>query len=466
MTTLLCGRTTRAEEKEQPGSNQGTCLDRTDASDADRRGPARYETTRISRRDFLIWSAAAAAFVVGGRTASAADQSPTVKVGFILPEQGDFASEAKSLMAGFELFLQEKGAEASRLQILRKDSGADDAKTLEAVTDLAINQEVTFLIGPPSLDGAEKTIQGAADAKAIVFVTNPAVRLVSGEQCSSRVFSVRPNSYQAARPLAPWALKKVGMRVFITGDDDFLGNAEADFFAQGFEKSGGMFVDRVMVPVATGNAKTVLDAVRESQPDFVFASFRGQRAAAFLKAYRAATPRLTKPVIGPEALCAFPETLGRVGKNCAGIRTLTTLKDPQQLVTKIKEKLRHDVTDAARAAEGYDIAGIICSVASRTPPEADPAKLVEIIQGMEIEGPRGKVRFDRNHEPIIESMVQEWSFDGKAFKQTIVESLGQSPSLDFGCGRVGFPRRLDNEPKEDFSEESRNSDIIWEDEGQ
>ncbi len=468
MTTLLCGGTTHGEAENESGCHQNVCVAHLDAADSQRlASAARYETSRISRRDFLIWSAASSvALIVGGRSVSAAEPSPAVKVGFILPEHGDFAPEAKSLLAGFEWFLKEKGSQAPNLQILKKDSGPDDAKILEAVTDLAINQEVTFLVGPPSLEGAEKTLRAVADAKAIAFVTNPAVRLVAGELCSPKIFSVRPNSYQAAQPLAPWALKKVGMKVFITGDDDALGNAEADFFAQGFEKSGGMFVDRVMVPVASGSPKTVLDAVAKSKPDFVFASFRGQRAAAFLKAYHTATPRLNKPLIGPEALTAFPQTLARAGKYCVGVRTLTTLKDPEKLVAKIKDKLQQEVTDASRAAEGYDIAGIICAVASRNPMETDPSMLAELIQKTEIEGPRGKLRFDPNHEPIIDVMVQEWVPNGKSYAQRIVENLGTCKSLDFGCGRVGFPGRPESEPKEEFPNESRSNDVIWEDDNE
>jgi hypothetical protein len=172
------------------------------------------------------------------------------------------------------------------------------------------------------------------------------------------------------------------------------------------------------------------------------------------------------PVIGPESLNAFPQTLERVGKNCVGVRTLTTLKDPLQLVARIKEKLQRDVTDAARAAEGYDIAGIICSVAAREPMETDPIKLGELIREMEIQGPRGMVRFDANHEPLVDAMVQEWAPEGKGFKQKIVESLGVAKSLDFGCGRVGFPRRPQSEPKEDPVDESRGGDMIWEEESQ
>lgn len=437
-----------------------------DASPSERPALASSTSSGFSRWAFLLWSAVFAVLILGGGSQSRAEQPSPIKVGFIVPEQGELASEAKSFVAGFELFLKEKGKAAPPLEILKRDCGANDAKTLEAVTDLAINKEVTFLIGPPTLEGSEKAIEGTADAKTIVFVTSAAVRLVAGELCSPKIFRVRPNAYQAARPLAPWALKKAGRKVFITGDDDPLGNAEADFFAQGFEKSGGMFVDRVMVPTASDTMKSILSAIEKAKPDFVFASFRGPRAVAFLKAYQATSPRLTMPVIGPESLTGFPQTLAREGKHCVGVRTLTTFKNPQELVAQIKEKVGQEVTDASRAAEGYDVAAIICSAASAIAGDTDPAKLIEAIQRMEIQGPRGKLSFDANHEPVLEVMVQEWAPDGKGFKQTILDNLGAAKSLDFGCGRVGFPRRPQNESKEEALDEPKGEEMIWEDESQ
>jgi len=227
-----------------------------------------------------------------------------------------------------------------------------------------------------------------------------------------------------------------------------------------------MFTDRVMLASPSGKIKTVIDAIVQAQPDFIFASFRGAKSAVFLKALRGAIPSLQQPVVGPEQLTAVPQTLATLGKLCSGVKTLTSLKNPYALTARIKEKLRIDVSDAARAAEGHDIAAIICQAASSNWPETDPNKMVERIAGMEIDGPRGKIRFDANHEPILDVMVQEWVPDGSGFKQNIIENLGTCASLDFGCGRVGFPKRLDAEPKDEGQEEPRTDDTLWEDEGQ
>ena len=85
-----------------------------------------------------------------------------MKVGFILPQEGQMAAEAASLMAGFDFFMMEKGVNAPPLDLLKRDSGPKDEKTLEALAELVMNKEVQFLIGPPSLGGAEKAVHAVA----------------------------------------------------------------------------------------------------------------------------------------------------------------------------------------------------------------------------------------------------------------------------------------------------------------
>ncbi len=401
-----------------------------------------------SRRDFLIGAGVSALVLLAGIPGVEAEEVPPVKVGFILPDKGENAQEAKSLLWGFECFLAEKGA--TPLKIVKRDPGPDGDKTLEAISAFLADKEVRFIIGPPSLEASEKCIHALAGKSAILFVTNPSARLVAGEMCLPGSFRVRPNTYQSAHPLAPWSLQSVGQKVFITGDDDSQGNEEGDFFAQSFERAGGTFADRVMAPSDEGKMKSLLDAVTKSQADFVFASFRRKSARTFLKAFHAAAPPLKQTVIGPESLTAFPATLTGLGKAARGVMTLTALQNPQQFLNKVKKATRKDATEAARAAEGYDIAQIIFAAASLAPQEReDQAALIKFIEGIQIEGPRGKVSFDPNHEPVLDMLVQEWVPAGKTFTQKITAHLGTCRSLDFGCGRVGYPRRPEREPAEE-----------------
>jgi ABC-type branched-subunit amino acid transport system substrate-binding protein len=410
--------------------------------------PSQEKVGLPSRRDFLYGAGVSALVLLTGIPVVEAESIPPMKVGFILPQKGEHAQEAKSLLWGFEAFVAEKAA--THLKILTRDPGPEGEKTLEVLAEFLSDPEVRFIVGPPSLDASEKCIHALAGKTPILFVTNPSARLVAGEMCLPGSFRVRPNTYQSAHPLAPWSLQNLGRKTFITGDDDVEGNEEGDFFAQSFERAGGAFTDRIMVQSDTGKMKSIIEAVAKSQANFVFASFKGKSAKAFLKIYHEASPALKQPIIGSENLTAFPGTLTALGKTVQGVRTLTALPDPQQFIKQVKKTTGNEAADAARAAEGYDIAHIIFDAASLTSQEReDQAALIKFIEGIRIDGPRGKVSFDPNHEPVLDMMVQEWTPAGKTFSHKIVAQLGTCTSLDFGCGHVGFPKRPEREPVEE-----------------
>jgi len=402
----------------------------------------------VDRRHFLIQAGAVALWTIGCRSAVSAQDKPAVKVGFILPQKGPLAPEAQSLIAGFELFLAEHPQDAAFIQIARKDPGPDEERTLETLAELLLDGNVKFLVGPLTAEASEKVVHGVS-GRLITFVTNSSVRLVGGEMCSPDVFRIAENACQTAQPLAPWALTNVGQKVFLVGSDDTVANEEVDFFAHTFERSGGMFVDRIVVGNGAAKFKDIVETIRKSPADLVFAAFRDKLAVDFLKAVRAASPRFPHPIVGPESLIEYPSTLAREGKTANNVRTLTAIQDPKDLVGRIKQRLNRDVTHASRAAQGYDAAAVIWQAMRVTTDQApDLARLISAVEGVEVDGARGRLRFDKNHEPILEIMVQEWDVKEKASQRRIVAKLGPFESPDFGCGKVGFPPRPEGEPPE------------------
>lgn len=417
---------------------------------ADRESDRYALNQAISRREFLLCAGASAALMLGVSSVARGQDTGTVKVGVIVSERGPNSGEAKALMTGFEFFFKEAGIVNPPVTLVRKDPGPNDEKVLECLTELLSTNDLRFLVGPLSLKGSEETIHGASGANTVLFVTNPAIRLAAGEMCLQTSFRIPANTYQCGQPLGPWTVKNLGTRVFITGDNDNVGNETADFFAFGFERAGGSFVDRVMAEPS--GIKKVLSAISKSDANVVFAAFKGETAVSFLKEFRKFTPALTQQLIGPGSLTGFAQPLSGVKNASENAKTLSCLKDAADLITSIKKKMRIDVANAVRAAEGYDIAAIITKCAGASPEELnDLVKRVKLIEEMEIEGPRGKIRFDKNHEPILDMMVQEWDSTGPGYKQKIVENLGPCQTPDFGCGRLGFPRRPDADIRDEES---------------
>jgi hypothetical protein len=77
---------------------------------------------------------------------------------------------------------------------------------------------------------------------------------------------------------------------------------------------------------------------------------------------------------------------------------------------------------------------------------------------MTIDGPRGKFTFDKNHEPVLEMLVQEWQFSGQTAHRKMVENIGPVKTPDLGCGRIGFPRKPESEIKDE--------EPVWEEKDQ
>jgi branched-chain amino acid transport system substrate-binding protein len=410
---------------------------------------------KLSRREFCLGTGVAACtFLLGTRRALGTAGGP-VQIGFMLPEHGPFADEARSLLLGFDLFMKQRGAGGIECELLHRDTGPNDENALEALADLVINRQVQFLVSPLSIDGCEKILRGAAGSDTIVFLTNPSVRLAGSELCLRTSFRVCANTFQSAQPLAPWVIRNLGLKVFITGDDDILGNEYADAFAYGFEKAGGQFAERVMVPSGSDKTQSVLEAIGKSGADVVFASFSGSSAAVCLKAFREFPADLKPQLVGPESLTSYPKTLRETGKYANGLRSLTSLTDYAGLTEKIKQVLGREPVNALRAAEGYDLGNVIFAALDRVGSgPRDAAALVSVLAEIRVEGPRGTLLFDHNHEPVLNMMVQEWEDRSQGFEPKIVEKLGPVRSPDFGCGRVGFPKR----PESDFKDE----DAIWE----
>lgn len=133
------------------------------------------ERPLLTRRAFLIGAGAVAGSFLLRRPAAYAQSK--ILVGFIVPEDTAFAAEAESLIAGFELFLKEN--KVSSVEILKKSAGSNGKETLTGLAELVMKHEVRFLVSPPTLSGSEKCIHGIPPGKVVLFVTNPAVRLVS-----------------------------------------------------------------------------------------------------------------------------------------------------------------------------------------------------------------------------------------------------------------------------------------------
>ncbi len=415
---------------------------------------SRIDQPGFSRREFLISGFLSSALLLSGSAVWAKDPEERPKVGFIYPDSGEMEREAKSLMAGFDLFFHKHGP--CPVDVFKKPFQVNSDEIGETLEKWINDGKVRFIVLFAEVEQSEKAVRTCAAAQTILFIANRSVKLVSGEICNPNVFRVSANNYVMSEPLAPWAIQNCGTKVFITGENDAEGNERSDFFAFGFERAGGAFTDRVMLDGSAESVQSVLTSIANSETDFVFACFKDQSAENFLRAFGAQGPKHRKAVIGPETLTSFDVKKDERREIILKVPTLTNVLNPGSIKSKIIHLYGKMPLSVARASEGHDLGQIIYNLAKdQVLQTTDFETLIKYVADTKFNGLRGAFKFDKNHDAVVESWVTAWESQSGGVSQKVLASLGSSESLDFGCGKVGYPTNRHDST-------SSGSEGIWE----
>ncbi len=401
----------------------------------------------FTRRQFIVSGVLTSALLLSKSRAWSDSAEDRIKIGFIYPESGELEIEAKSLMVGFDLFFGEKGS--CPVDIFRKPFGGNFDELEKTIDEWISAKNVRFIALLADVENSEKIIQKCSGAKVLLFISSRSVKLTAGEYCQPNVFRVCANNYVSSEPLAPWAVQNAGATVFITGDDDLNGNEKCDFFAFGFERAGGAFADRAMSDGSLASIQSIISSIKNSNADVVFAAFKNESAKLFLNTARSKDSAIGKTVIGPETLTSFPKRTDPNAVSFLGVPTLTNVLNQESLRQKVTSLFGEMELSISRAAEGFDIAKIVDnSVHENFLALEDFDTLLKFVADCQIHGLRGDFRFDKNHDAIVDSWVTTIERKSGELFQNIVVSLGPTASLDFGCGKVGYPNRPDAAPHE------------------
>ena len=133
--------------------------------------------------------------------------------------------------------------------------------------------------------------------------------------------------WQANWAFGCWQAQHAGKRGFILMSFHESGYDTPYAFQSGFESAGGEIVGTLVhdAPVAKRSMSEVIDQIRNTRPDFVYALLQGAAANAFATAYRTTGLLGHLPLAGsPFVLQAALQTLGA---DAAGVQSWRTWRD-------------------------------------------------------------------------------------------------------------------------------------------
>ena len=360
--------------------------------------------------------------------ATYAQSNAPIKVGFMLPASGTYASLGTMIENGFKLYVDEQGGKLGghEIQYFKVDDESDPAKATDNVNKLIKRDKVDVLVGTVHSGVALAMAKVARETNTLMIVPNAGADAITGALCAKNIFRTSFTNWQPA-----YAMGKVvadrGHKKAITITWNYAAGLEAaKGFVEGFEKNGGKVTDNLTLPFPNVEYQALLTQIASQKPDAVFAFFAGGGAVKFVKDYAAAGLNKTIPLYGPGFLT--DGTLEAQGAAAQGILTTLHYGDnltvPRDKAFRLSFAKTYKTNADVYAVQGYDAAQLLDNgIKGAGGDIANREQMLKAMRTTAIDSPRGKFMLSAAQNPVQDIYLREVKGNYNVVKGVAIKSL-------------------------------------------
>ncbi len=391
----------------------------------------------LSTLNFLVrWTGTTLALTALSAGLATAQTTGKLKVGFMLPYTGTFASLGTAIENGFRQHVTELGGKIAgrEVEYFKVDDESEPSKATDNVNKLIKRDQVDVLIGSVHSGVAMAMAKAAKESGTLLIVPNAGADAVTGAMCAPNIFRSSFSNWQPGNAMGEVMAKK-GIKKVVTitwkyaaGDESVKG------FKESFEKGGGTVVKELSLPFPNVEFQGLLTEIAATKPDAVFTFFAGGGAVKFVKDYAAAGLKGTIPLYGSGFLT--DGNLDAEGAAADGL--FTALHYADSLNTKRDNAFRLNYAKTFRmqpdvyAVQGYDAAQMLSIGLNAT--KGDATKATDISAALRkatIDSPRGPFTISASHNPVQDFYLRQSSAKEKENK---VVGMASAKLADPGRG--------------------------------
>ena len=386
----------------------------------------------MQKRTVLLSAAAFA--VVAATTNTWAQGQPKLKVGFMLPATGTFASLGTAIDNGFRLYVAEQGGKIAgrEVEYVRVDDESDPSKATDNVNKLIKRDNVDVIVGTVHSGVAMAMAKAAKESGTLLIVPNAGAAAVTGPMCAPNIFRSSFSNWQPGYAMGEVAAKKGHKKIVTITWKYAAGDEAVKGFKEGFEKSGGAVVKELSLPFPNVEFQALLTEIAATKPDAVFTFFAGGGAVKFVKDYAAAGLKKTIPLYGSGFLT--DGTLEAQGADADGL--LTTLHYADNLNNKRDQSFRlayaktYKLQPDVYAVQGYDAGQMLGIGLNATKGDAKNIQgFAQAVRAAKIDSPRGTFTISKSHNPVQDIYLRK-----VVGKENVMDSIASKGLADPGLG--------------------------------
>jgi branched-chain amino acid transport system substrate-binding protein len=351
------------------------------------------------------WILVAAAGVLltacgGGGGGGSSGNSAPVKVGYLVPLSGNFASNGKNEENGFELGLKDFGSTVNghKIQVTYLDTQADPNIALSQARQLIDNQGIDMLEGPL----AANEIAAVAAYAGPRGVPTDDLSMCAGIQLDDYVkFNSGLSSgwacNQPAIMAAKYAYEDLHWRKVATIGQDFaFGWLVVGGFADAFRAEGGQVVKMLWAPNTTTDFSPYVTQIPTIGVDGMYAEVSGAVAVRFTQAYHQFGLKDKLPLLGITQMTDYSALPSEDPAAITGLQTGAQYCDgiatPENQKFADEYKQQYGTYPGYYSDAGYAKARLLVEALKKVSNPSDHKALARALKSTPIRAARGPVK--------------------------------------------------------------------------
>ncbi len=336
-------------------------------------------------------------------------ETPTFKIGLILPMTGQQASTGRQIEAAARLYMAQNGDTVAgrKIELILKDDTSIPDVTKRLAQELVVNDKVNVLAGFGITPSALATAPIATQSKTPQVVMAAATSSIT--QASPYIVRTSFTLPQASVALADWAPKN-GLKKVVTLVSDYGPGLDAEkFFKERLIFNGGQVTESLRVPMRNPDFAPFLQKVRDLKPDALFVFVPSGAGAAVMKQFlERGMDKAGIKLIGTGDV-TDDDQLNDMGDGALGVVTSHhySASHPSALNKKFVDaftKANKGLRPNFMAVGGYDGMRVIYEALKATKGKGDGDALLAAMKGQIFESPRGPMFIDAQTRDVVQNI--------------------------------------------------------------
>ena len=356
-------------------------------------------------------------------------QAP-VKIGVLAPVTGIFASFAKDIIDGAQLYHGESGGQLGgrKLELIVEDYQVRPDVAVTKIRKLGEQDHVQAVVGIV-LSSAAIAVKDYVNAQKLpLLISGFAVTENLTLQLNPYVFRITYTGNMTGGIIGAWAHRHLKARKAAIIGSDSVGPLEIILaWARGFEEAGGKVVQEVYAPLGTADFAPYVAQLRRDV-DVIGVQTVGADGVRFVKQWREYGMQGKIPLVDASVGFSDLALLPASGEAAVGgynsqpyQYTLDTPRN-KKFVQAFRAKFNRD--PGAPAVFTYSALLAIDQAAKAVGGKLeDSPRFIEALRKMDLDAPQGRIRFDKLQNVVSDIHISRIDKVGGQIVPTVIETI-------------------------------------------